>query len=183
MFDGAVSGVCRTVCCSRAGGGFVDRGGAQVASDRAREHHGPTVRRRRHSRPVEDAVRRRRRRRHLEDDEQRRHLAAGLRRQARHRRWACSPSRRRTRNIVWAGTGEPNSRNTDRAGRRRLQVDRRRHHLDVDGSREDAAHRTHRRSTRATPNIVYVAALGAAWKARRPSAVSTRRPTAARPGR
>ena len=81
--------------------------------------------------PVQDALRRRGGRRHLEDDEQRRHVAPGVRRQARSSRWACSPSRRSDTQQVWAGTGEPNSRNTIEPGRGRLQVDRRRHHVEA----------------------------------------------------
>ena len=68
-----------------------------------------------HSEPVEDVLRRRRRRRHLEDDEQRRDLAPGVRRQARHLD-GHARDRADRHESVWAGTGEPNSRNTIEPG-------------------------------------------------------------------
>ena len=62
--------------------------------------------------PVEDVLRRGRRRRHLEDHQRRHDLPSRLRQRARDLDGRRSPSRRRDTNIVWAGTGEQNSRNS-----------------------------------------------------------------------
>jgi len=64
-------------------------------------------------------------------------------------------------NIIYAGTGEEDSRNSISRWRS-LQVDRCGTHLEAERSRGDAADRSHHRRS-ADPNVVYVAALGHAW--------------------
>ena len=67
-------------------------------------------------------------------------------------------------NIIYAGTGEPNSRNTIEPGAGVYKSTERRRALDVHGPARDAAHRPHPVDPR-NANAVYVAALGPAWKA------------------
>ena len=96
--------------------------------------------------------------------EQRRHVAAAVRRQG-HRLDGHARHRAERHEHRLGRHGRAELAQHDRAGRRRLQVDERRRHVDVHGA-------ARRRSTSAASqidprnaNVVYVAALGPAWKA------------------
>ncbi len=91
-------------------------------------------------------------------------VAAAVRRQGHRRRWACSPSRRRDTNIVWAGTGEPNSRNTIEPGAGVYKSTDGGAHWTFMGLRE-TQHIGRIQVDPRNANVVYVAALGPAWKA------------------
>ena len=85
-------------------------------------------------------------------------------------------------NIVWAGTGEAWAiRDADVDGRRRLQVDRRRHDLDEHGPDRDRPHRPHHRPPD-EPRHRLRLRRRAARPARSRSAASSARPTAASTG-
>ena len=78
-------------------------------------------------------------------------------------RWACSRSRRRTRTSC--GRAPASRTRATRSSRAPASTSRpTAASLDVHGPREDAAHRAHRQIDPRNPNVVYVAALGAAWK-------------------
>ena len=97
--------------------------------------------------PVEDVLRRRGRGRHLEDHERRHRPCVRCSTTSASSRWACSPSRRRTRSRCGPARASRIRATPSPPAAAIYKSHRRRHDVEADGAREDAADRPHRRAS------------------------------------